>query len=127
MNEDDDCIVAKRQCNFVTEEDDLIVKYWFEVSKDPITERDQKKTTFWDRIAKIFNANSPVGIKRSGRALESRFTTVRNGLNHFYRIVTKVTSENASGQTDADKVYFCEHFNISILFRIHLLICYYFL
>jgi hypothetical protein len=71
-----------RSKNFSEEEDLMLVSAYLNVSKDPITGRDQKEGTFWERVWKYFNKNRKFKSDRNWSSLKHRWLAIQKETGH---------------------------------------------
>jgi hypothetical protein len=93
-----------RSKNFSEEEDILLVSGYLNVSKDPITGRDKKDGTFWERVWKYFHKNKKFESDRNWSSLKHRWGIIQKEVNVFQAYYDAVERKNQSGKTSDDKV-----------------------
>jgi len=99
--------------NFIPPEDTLVVMCWLEISKDSEVGTNQKGSTFWDRIVKLYNVRRGTLPSRSLRSLQSRWDLIKEIVGKFVGYVLQVERANPSGYGDSDKVCsFCLNFEL---------------
>jgi hypothetical protein len=94
----------KRQKNFSTHEDEVLVSGWLNISLDPITGKDQKSTTYWTRISEYFHKHKKCQSKRTISSLKHRWETIQRCVNKFCGCLTRIELRRKSGHTTSDKV-----------------------
>jgi hypothetical protein len=94
----------KRQKNFSTHEDEILVSGWLNISLDPITGKDQKSTTYWTRISEYFHKHKKCQSKRTISSLKHRWETIQRCVNKFCGCLTRIELRRKSGHTISDKV-----------------------
>jgi hypothetical protein len=90
--------------NFCPDEDHIVVKSWFEISCDPITNTGQRREKFWDRVWRQYNSKRGRYVERSARSLQSRWESIKAEVMKFSSFYDEVLRSNHSGFSDADKV-----------------------
>ncbi|XP_020407962.1 uncharacterized protein [Zea mays] len=93
-----------RSKNFSEEEDTLLVSAYLNVSKDPITGRDQKDGTFWERVCKYFHKNRTFESDRNWSSLKHRWGIIQKEVNIFQQYYDAIERKNESGKTSDDKL-----------------------
>jgi hypothetical protein len=81
---------ATKRCrskNFSEEEDTLLVSAYLNVSKDPITGRDKKDGTFWERVWKYFHKNRTFELDRNWSSLKHRWGIIQKEVNIFHMFI----------------------------------------
>jgi hypothetical protein len=94
----------KRQKNFSTHEDEILVSGWLNISLDPITGKDQKSSTYWNRISDYFHKHKKCQSKRTISSLKHRWETIQRCVNKFCGCLTRIELRRKSGHTSSDKV-----------------------
>jgi hypothetical protein len=82
----------------------MLVSAYLNVSKDPITGRDQKEGTFWERVWKYFNKNRKFKSDRNWSSLKHRWLAIQKEVNIFQGYYDAIERKNQSGKTSDDKV-----------------------
>lgn len=85
------------------EEDKRLITAWINTSVDPITGADQKRTSFWGKVAANFNTHAPKGaMQRSGKTCNARWNRTYPLVNKWVGIMDQMERNNVSGSNIED-------------------------
>ncbi|CAL5330963.1 unnamed protein product [Camellia sinensis] len=95
----------KSQCggNFGTEEDNLLVSAWLNISLDAIHRNEQKHKTYWNRVWEYFHKYKTFTSERNHNSLMNRWSTIQLGTNKFCGFFAQIESMHQSGVNEQDK------------------------
>jgi len=81
-----------------TEDDELLISAWINCSTDPTIGTDQKRSSFWSKIAVYFNEHRPPGSSRcSARTCNGRWLRCCPLVNKWKGILLEIERLNESG------------------------------
>ena len=87
------------------EEDKRLITTWINTGIDPITGADQKKTSFWGKVATDFKTHPPKGdIQRRGKTCNARWNRGYSLMNRWVGIMDKMKCNNVNGLSMEDIV-----------------------
>ena len=95
---------AKRQKNFIPDEDEIVVSAWLNVSKDPVTGANQSHSSFWCRISNYYEAHRKSFPSRTESSLMHRWMYILENVNKYCACYDVIERRNQSGKTIHDKV-----------------------
>ena len=80
-----------------------MVKSWINVSTDPVTGVDQKKSSFWTKVAFAFNQAALSGsAKKTAKTPNSRWNRAAPLVSNFSGCVGEAYREKPSGTNEDD-------------------------
>ncbi|XP_020871500.1 glutathione S-transferase T3 [Arabidopsis lyrata subsp. lyrata] len=90
--------------NWSAKEDVVLISAWLNTSKDPVVANEERKMTFWSRIATYFAASSAlVGMpKREPDHCKQRWRKINDQVCKFVGSLAAATSQKSSGQNEND-------------------------
>ena len=84
-------------------EDKWLITSWISTSANPITRADQKKTSFWDKVATNFNTHAPKGaMQRTGKTCNARWNRGYPLVNKWVGIMDEMEHNNVSRSSMED-------------------------
>ena len=84
------------------EEDELLISGWSNCGTDPIVGTDQKRASFWGKVAAYFNEHRPRGsLMRTAKTCNGRWLRYSTLLNKWTGILCEIESQNESGSNEA--------------------------
>jgi hypothetical protein len=95
---------AKRQKNFIPDEDEIVVSAWLNVSKDPVQGANQSHASFWRRISDYYETHRNSFASRTESSLMHRWMYILDNVNKYCACYDAIERRNQSGKTIQDKV-----------------------
>ena len=95
---------AKRQKNFIPDEDEIFVSAWLNVSKDPVQGANQSHSSFWRRIYDYYETHRKSFASRTESSLMHRWMYILENVNKYCACYDAIERRNQSGKTIHDKV-----------------------
>ena len=87
---------------WIVDEDQWLIQAWINVGIDTIVGADQKKASFWNKVASTFNEYRPQGASaRTSKTCNSRWIRCGPIVNKWTNIMHEVERGNHSGWNDA--------------------------
>lgn len=87
------------------EEDKRLIYAWINTNTDPVTGTDQKKTSFWGKVATNFNTHAPKGaMRRTGKTCNARWNRGYPLVNKWVGIMDEMERNNVSESSMEDIV-----------------------
>ena len=84
------------------EEDKRLIRSWINIGTDAVVGSDQKKSSFWKRVAETFNEHRPRGASiRSWKTLNGRWSRCSPLVSKWAGILLEVERSNHSGWNDS--------------------------
>ncbi|XP_066333304.1 glutathione S-transferase T2-like [Miscanthus floridulus] len=94
---------AKRQKNFIPNEDEIVVSAWLNVSKDPVQGANQSHSSFWRRIYDYYETHRKSFASRTESSLMHRWMYILENVNKYCSCYDAIDHRNQSGKTIQDK------------------------
>jgi len=86
---------------WTVEEDHRLVELWINVSTNPITGGNHKKSGFWNKVAILYNRCAPKGVtKRTGKICNARWNRALPLVSKWCNSVTEAYRMNPSGANE---------------------------
>uniref|UniRef100_A0A5B6Z2L5 Putative la protein 1 n=1 Tax=Davidia involucrata TaxID=16924 RepID=A0A5B6Z2L5_DAVIN len=93
-----------RTRNFTTEEDNLLVSAWLNISLDVVHANEQNSKTYWQRIYEYFHKFKKFTSNRSSISLMNRWSTIKLAVNKFCGCHAHIEAKRQSGVSEQDKI-----------------------
>ncbi|XP_010513789.1 PREDICTED: glutathione S-transferase T3-like [Camelina sativa] len=89
---------------WTAEEDINLISAWLNTSKDPVVSNEQRRQSFWKRVADYYKANdgSSSSIARGPSQCKARWNKINHDVNKFVGCYAQASSRRKSGESEDD-------------------------